>query len=106
VAAQFGILVRGTGIPIVQRVDRGALRAYLFSLARGLDRPARRGVPGRRLDVARAARSIARLLLHTGAFSVDLPFTVVAPPRARRSARHTAAHASTRVGARRHAATH
>ena len=94
--AQARTLARGAEAPLAQWVDQIALRNYLFSLAPALNRRPIAGRAGRLLDVARAQRRIARLLLNTSAFSLQLPFTTVrtlpavpASPRKRHPSYHT-----------------
>ncbi len=86
---QAQTLIGGTMVPIVQKVDRAALRSVLSILARQLDQGPRPGVAGRRLDVPHAQRIITRALLNAGSFIVNLPFTTIpALPVPKPSHRH------------------
>lgn len=79
-AAQLRTLFSGGTVPLAQRVDGQVLRAYLLRLAPSLNRRPYRGLPGRRLDIARAQQKITRLLLTPGSFAVDLPFIPLLTP--------------------------
>lgn len=93
ISAQARTLTQGATVPVAQWVDQIALRDYLFSLAPALNRPPGARRPGRMLDVAHAQQRIARLLLGTSAFGVQLPFITVhsllTSARRRRPSYHT-----------------
>jgi hypothetical protein len=76
VKAQVNLLIHGAQVPVVQYVDRHALRHYLSAtLAPLVNRKPRPGIAGRMLDVAAAQRSLAsRLLSPAGTIRVHLPF--------------------------------
>src|SRR5919198_3604279 len=76
VVAQVDVLLHGAEVPVVQSVDHSALRHYLATRARVVNRKPRPGVAGRALDVAAAQRSLTSLLLSpAGPFRVHLPFS-------------------------------
>ena len=76
VAAQVNVLLHGAEVPVVQSVDHSALRHYLATLARVVNRQPRPGVAGRELDVAAAQRSLTSLLLNpAGPLTLHLPFS-------------------------------
>lgn len=75
---QFNLLRQGANVALVQSVEGVRLRNYLFKLAPTVNRAARPGVEGRRLDVAPAQRAITHDLLHViGAFKVYLSFVTI-----------------------------
>jgi Putative peptidoglycan binding domain len=102
VVAQVNVLLHGAEVPVAQTIDQSALRHYLATLARVVNRKPRPGVAGRALDVAAAQRSITSLLLSpAGPFRVHLPFIrvralprpkVVHHPRQRAKGHHAATH--------------
>jgi hypothetical protein len=102
VVAQVNVLLHGAEVPVAQAVDQSALRPYLATLARGVNRKPRPGVAGRALDVAAAQRSLTSLLLSpAGPFRVHLPFSriralplpkVVHQPKQRAKGHHAATH--------------
>ena len=63
VVAQVNVLLHGAEVPVAQSVDQSALRHYLTTLARVVQRKPRPGMAGRALDVAAAQRSLTSLLL-------------------------------------------
>jgi hypothetical protein len=76
VVAQVNVLLHGAEVPVVQSVDHSALRHYLATLARVVNRQPRPGVAGRELDVAAAQRSLTSLLLNpAGPLTLHLPFS-------------------------------
>lgn len=94
---QFNLLRQSANVDVVQSVDEVRLRNYLFKLAPTVNRPARPGVAGRRLDVAPVQRAIAHDLLHvSGAFKVYLSFvTIPALPASHPAAHVTKKHRAT-----------
>jgi hypothetical protein len=75
VVAQVNVLLHGAEVPVAQSVDQSALRHYLATLARVVNRQPRPGMAGRALEVAAAQRSITSLLLSpAGPIRMPLPF--------------------------------
>jgi hypothetical protein len=80
--AQVNVLLHGAEVPVAQSVDQSALRHYLATLARVVNRKPRPGIAGRALDVAAAQRSLTSLLLSPAEpFRVHLPIRIRALPR-------------------------
>lgn len=78
VKEQVTTLLKGTSVPLAQRVDQHVLGAYLSKLAARFNRTPHRGVAGRRLDGAGAQTRVTKMLLaKVGVFKVYLPFTTL-----------------------------
>lgn len=76
--SQVNLLANGSVVAVVQHVNRNVLLGRLFTLAGRMNRPAKPGVAGRRMNVALAARRISRqLVTEPGSFTAALPFTSI-----------------------------
>lgn len=75
---QLGLLTHRYDMPAVQRVDKIALRDFLFKLSGAINRKPGPGVTGYQLDVAPAQKHITRALLATGPATVSLTVTTQA----------------------------